>query len=337
MYHFYSTTAASRDMVDTGDENTSAVVNLDSASKPDRTTFTMKMNVKDLMEKPSSGSQKHSPFVKVQNYESLSFDRKENKKHLDNLWMKSYSSSSQNPAVARFPSNDPFSQNALKTDPFTGSANLKLENSPIKEAGYEDLPDVLRNINDDPLGNDSFQSEVPIIGSRPMFKGPAWSRGEGSEGRNRINGSVLRQVNATDYEDTKQKHNNRHGPKQNKSEVFMPSEYVNQNPGMAFDARKMGLTNKTFESALNSMLGMEEKPGPITLSHSQYDEYARSTQHSSSTTAKSTAKVNVQVKSPEKGQKNAGPATAKRMTNPLHKPSSNDWGPESKVDKIGFL
>ena len=58
------------------------------------------------------------------------------------------------------------------------------------------------------------------------------------------------------------------------TQTYMPSEYVHgMNEGEKFDARKMTLNSKNFDSALSSML--QEDNQNVYASHTDYDQFAR--------------------------------------------------------------
>ncbi|XP_052801023.1 uncharacterized protein LOC128231841 isoform X2 [Mya arenaria] len=60
--------------------------------------------------------------------------------------------------------------------------------------------------------------------------------------------------------------------------TYMPSEYVNGiSNGEAFDARKMNLSAKNFDSALNSMLGQENSK--LLPDNTEYEQYARTSKY----------------------------------------------------------
>ncbi|KAL4224986.1 hypothetical protein ACF0H5_015681 [Mactra antiquata] len=62
------------------------------------------------------------------------------------------------------------------------------------------------------------------------------------------------------------------------SRTYMPSEYVNGiSNNEKFDARKMNLSSKNFDSALNSMLGQEN--GKLYPDSNDYDEFARTSKY----------------------------------------------------------
>ena len=62
------------------------------------------------------------------------------------------------------------------------------------------------------------------------------------------------------------------------SQTYMPSEYVyGMNQGEKFDARKMGLNSKNFDSALTSML--QEDNQNVYASYTDYDQFARTKEY----------------------------------------------------------
>lgn len=70
----------------------------------------------------------------------------------------------------------------------------------------------------------------------------------------------------------------RNKEKENDRRTYIPSEYVN---GISktdqFDARKMNLTSKTFDSALSSMLGPENSK--MIPDNTEYEQYARTNKY----------------------------------------------------------
>ena len=57
------------------------------------------------------------------------------------------------------------------------------------------------------------------------------------------------------------------------AQTYMPSEYIyGMNQGEKFDARKMGLNSKNFDSALTSMLQEDQN---VYASYNDYDQFAR--------------------------------------------------------------
>ena len=117
------------------------------------------------------------------------------------------------------------------------------------------------------------------------------------------------------------------------SPTLMPSEYV-RGAGGAFDARKMGLSSKTFDSALSSMLNDEpgSEPQPLAFGSQFYDRFARD------------AKPPAKKAASRASQRHRPPAT---VTSSLtskggdrHKAAAaldhsgkltTSWGPEAKV------
>ena len=104
------------------------------------------------------------------------------------------------------------------------------------------------------------------------------------------------------------------------SSTILPSEYINSMSNKEqFDARKMGLSSRTFESALSHMLDS------TVPSSRDYDKYART----------STSPSSPYRKQPERGRvsSHASRSSAKKVKSAKFTAESQStiWGPDSKV------
>ena len=119
---------------------------------------------------------------------------------------------------------------------------------------------------------------------------------------------------------------------ENYSPTVMPSEYVHgMDRGDKFDARKMGLSSKTFDSALSSMLNDDSKT--VSYGFEFYDRYAR------------VSKPPVKRGVPSRSSDRRTPAVShrspeRRTTAATELPSDHTekfartWGPEAKVSSF---
>jgi hypothetical protein len=128
-------------------------------------------------------------------------------------------------------------------------------------------------------------------------------------------------------------------------ESYLPSEYVNRTTEKRFDARKMGLSKRTFDSALDAMLE-ETTPGGYTTStsasasnsnprpsrkvagykHSEYDKFARQITGGSSG-KRERSRSRSKGRSKEDPRKGSG---GKQRDDDRRK-EAEPWGPEAKV------
>lgn len=217
------------------------------------------------------------------------------KRHVSDKWNNAYNVSKQDSWVQDLNRNNL----ELSTSGF--------ETSPVKESGYEDLPvisqEFMSSMHDgasifpeddedsknknnsgdsqfssksrgkDPISSDSLHSGLTDGFSDTEFKVKMSSHTKEGEEISESHTSSHSHQNATDSEKSKQQNDSQ-------LELFMPSEYVNQGHDESFDGRRMGLSHKTFDDALIQMLGMEEQQnGPLTISHEDYDQYARVPMH----------------------------------------------------------
>ncbi|KAK7491439.1 hypothetical protein BaRGS_00017268 [Batillaria attramentaria] len=116
--------------------------------------------------------------------------------------------------------------------------------------------------------------------------------------------------------------------------TVMPSEYVrSMSSNDKFDARKMGLSSKTFDSALSSMLNDESKT--VAYGFKFYDQYARS--------AKAAPNKSFVVRNPSRSQKNPEPRSIGVAPKESHSQKDpyaqkerlvNAWGPEAKNSPV---
>ena len=341
----------------------------DSNKKPND-TFTISFNVKkDTNSQPSpfdsafSGPRKQPAIEpkpktsshmngKENQYQDM-FTKREPKKNFDDLWAKSYTSSRQNSMIGNNVKNDPFSSGLpSKKDIFGDITSPKLGSSPVKEAGYEDLPsDLIYNVQNGVSGHGDADLEesdlaldldtdyIPskdepkvkstkVISPREIMKSLTEAAKQSQQRHSQLATNPTPQKTTT----TKDK--------------IRPTEYANQDHNESFDANKMGLSHKTFESALQSMLAMEgsDKPGPLTIQQKEYDEFARQNRQDSTVTARGiySQRLKGQSRTQERprrrdalpgGQRGrASNSLSPKRDQPKPRPVSSDaWGPESKV------
>ena len=116
---------------------------------------------------------------------------------------------------------------------------------------------------------------------------------------------------------------------ENYSPTVMPSEYIHgMNSKDKFDARKMGLSSKTFDSALSSMLNDDSKP--VSYGFEFYDKYARA---SKPPVKKGTASRGSERRMHAASHRSPEQHTTATMELPPDHSGkfASAWGPEAKV------
>ncbi|XP_070198832.1 kinesin heavy chain-like [Littorina saxatilis] len=124
---------------------------------------------------------------------------------------------------------------------------------------------------------------------------------------------------------------NGEGKRESYSQTVMPSEYVR---GMdsrdKFDARKMGLSSKTFDSALSSMLNDDFKP--VAYNSQFYDQYAREPKPLVKKAAyRVSERRTTSMSHPSPERRHAAPA---QIAVDHSRKFASSWGPEAKNSSV---